>query len=102
MTEFCQWVAAVGILLILYVMVKTDHDIVNTRYDGPVIQWLRHVAFGVMAFVLGLSALMDNYRPAMLGGVGLLVVNALALFRRQRVPTLGHGTRIDSRVKVPR
>ena len=102
MTEFCQWVSAVGILLILYVMVKTDHDVVNTRYDGPAIQWFRHVAFGVMAFLLGLSALMDNYRPAMLGGVSLVAINALALARRQKAPTLGHGTRVDSRAKVLR
>ena len=102
MTEFYQWVAAVGIVLILYVMVKTDHDVVNTRYDGPAIQWFRHVAFGVMAFVLGLSALMENYGPAMLGGVSLLAINAVALVRRQRVPTRGHGTRVDTRVKVPR
>lgn len=102
MTELCQWVAAVGIVLILYVMVKTDHDVINTRYDGPAIQWFRHIAFGVMAFVLGLSALMDDYRPCMLAGVVVIAINAVALFRRQRAPTIGHSPRIESRVKVPR
>jgi hypothetical protein len=83
-------------------MVKTDHDVVNRRYDGPAIQWFRHVAFGVTAFVLGLSALMNDYGPCMVAGVVILAVNAVALFRRQRAPTIDHGARVDARVKVPR
>lgn len=80
-------VAILGIFLCIYVMQKTEHDRIN-KVDPPLLQWVRRLAFIVVALILCYSIIDQEWHrslPVVLlvaAGDCNLIVNAMALSMR--------------------
>ncbi len=79
-------VAMLGIVMCIYIMQKVEHDPIN-RIDPLLLQWLRRLAFTIVALTLCYSIWSHNWRASTISlvsaGVGNLIINALALYLRQ-------------------
>jgi hypothetical protein len=79
-------VAMLGIVMCIYIMQKVEFDPIN-RIDPQILQWLRRLAFTIVALTLCYSIYTHNWRISTISlvsaGVGNLIINALALYMRQ-------------------
>jgi hypothetical protein len=81
--------ALTGIILLIYVMQKTEHDRIN-KIDPPKLQWFRRLAFMGSAIALCYSIWDPNWQrsfPVLWLLVAMdfnLFINAMALYKRGR------------------
>jgi hypothetical protein len=77
--------ALIGAFLVVYVMQKTEHDRIN-KMAPPWLQWVRRMAFVVMAMLLCNSILDAASRVSLMllvgSGVVSIAINAIALHLR--------------------
>lgn len=97
-------VASIGVLLVIYVMQKTEHDRIN-KIDPVALQWFRRLAFIISGLALCYSMWSTDWQRSLpilcLVGAGVvnLAVNAVALHLRSP-PTDGRRVRNPSPIGI--